>query len=331
MFSTVFVEQDIYQTQRVQSILAKIKYKNIKTLSRYDDVWGKVKKPYLQKRENLNLFIANKRGNLIKETPDAYGTGRGKHFYFIHSYNCIYECEYCYLQGYFNTPDIVFFVNHEDIVKQMGELIQKYPNEELWFHAGEFSDSLNLSHITQEYKIYYDFFKNNPNCFLELRSKSVNIKEVIELPPLDNIIISFSLASDSSAKEFDRKCPSIKHRLNAIEKLAYKNYKLGLHFDPIIYHEGFLEEYETIFEQLSHLPLETIQYISIGVVRFTKDVYHQVANNYPDSNIHKLDFTKSFDNKLRYNRPMRMWVLNRIKNSLLLKGFQDEKIYLCME
>ena len=103
LFKKIFVEQDIENSLLTKQILSKIPKgisSKIQTIERYEDVFGKVKKPYLEKRNNLNLFIAKKRGKLVKEAPDAYGIGEEKHFYFINSYNCIYECEYCYLQGF---------------------------------------------------------------------------------------------------------------------------------------------------------------------------------------------------------------------------------------
>ena len=44
----------------------------------------------VQKRNNLNLFLAKKRGTLVKEAPDAYGTKGQKHFYFISSIDSTY-------------------------------------------------------------------------------------------------------------------------------------------------------------------------------------------------------------------------------------------------
>ena len=99
MFNTVFVEKDQYQS--AQELLSKIKYRDLKVIDKIEDIWGRVKKPYLQKRTTLNLFIGRKKGQLLKEAPSAYGVGSEKHFYYIHAYNCIYECEYCYLHFYF--------------------------------------------------------------------------------------------------------------------------------------------------------------------------------------------------------------------------------------
>ena len=76
---------------------------------------------------------------------------------------------------------------------------------------------------------------------------------------------------------------------------------------------------------------EDIEYISFGVVRFTKEVYHQVKKNYPDSKIHHQEFIKSFDGKVRYMKPQRLWMLQTIKDLCLNKGLKEEQLYLCME
>ena len=67
------------------------------------------------------------------------------------------------------------------------------------------------------------------------------------------------------------------------------------------------------------------------MVRFTKNVYHQVLKNYPDSDFLADDFVKSFDNKIRYNKPTRMWVLGKVKNLLIEAGVDSSLIYECME
>ena len=329
MFNKVFIEKDIQDHILTKTIISKIKYKEQYLIDSYADIWGRARKPYLEKRDNLNLFIATKKGQKIKEAPPAYGHGDEKHYYFIHSYNCIYECEYCYLQGHFTSPDLVFFVNHDEIIREMADIVKNDPH--VWFHAGEFSDSLALSHITGELPLYFEFFKKYPNAKLELRTKSLNIKELEKLKALPNIIVSFTMSSHHAGKIFDYKCPSVKHRIIAIKKLVENGYQIGLHFDPIIYHEDFEEGYLEVINELGNiLPNNQLQYISLGVVRFTKDIYHDVKNNYPESKILKQDFTKSFDGKMRYNAPMRMWMMQKVKQ-MLINHYDIDKIYFCME
>jgi spore photoproduct lyase len=229
MFNKVFIEKAALSSPYTEKILSKLRIKDFTEIDKVQNFWGKVKKPYLQKRDNLNLFIGKKYGQLVKEAPDAYGISGEKHFYFIHAYNCIYECEYCYLQGHFNTPDIVLFVNHDEIIREMQKILDQNTGP-VWFHSGEFSDSLAMNSITDELDIYWDFFKKNPRAKLEIRTKSINTRNVEKLKPLDNVFISFSLSSEASAKNFDHKCPSTSARIKTIHKLAAQGFKLGLHF-----------------------------------------------------------------------------------------------------
>lgn len=329
MFKSVFIEKELLDHSSTKKILDKIKFKEIIEIDQYENYFGKYKKPYLQKRDELNLYIAHKKGKLVKETPDAYGLKGEKHYYYIHQYNCLYECDYCYLQGYFNSPDIVLFTNHNDIIKEM-QLIMDQSQEKVWFHAGEFSDSLALSHITDEFADYFNFLKANPQALIEFRTKSVNIKKLHE--PLDNLYITYSLSPEQKIKEHDLKTPSLKHRLNAIHTLYKKGFKIGIHLDPIIYHENFKEDYAKFLKELNQaIPINKIAYISIGVVRFTADVWHEVQKNYPQSNIHKQELIKTENNLIRYNKPMRLWILNTVKELILSYGLDNEKLYLCME
>lgn len=333
-FNQIYIEEHLKENLRVKEILSQAQsIHEIKYIPKVEDIWGRVKKPYLQKRETLNLFIGEKLGDLVKKAPDAYGTYGDPHYYFIHAYNCIYECTYCYLQGYFQTPDLVFFINHEKILEEMKSiLISEDQGQKVWFHAGEYSDSLALSHITRELPLYFKFFENHPDALMELRTKSANIRELRKLKPLENIIISLSLAPQKQVKENDLKTPPLTTRLKAMQELQQLGFPIALHFDPIIYTDDLINEYEKMIVLVSqYLKIEQIKYVSMGVVRFTKDVYYQVQKNYPESPIHQSELIKSFDGKIRYNKPMRMWMLNNIKNLCLTKGFREEQIYLCME
>jgi len=330
MFDQILVEKDLASHPQVEKILSRLKNVPVLWIDRYDDYWGKYKKPYLHKRSNLNLFLANKKGQLVKKTPDAYGVDRGEHYYFIHAYNCIYECQYCYLQGHFKTPDIVLFLNHDDIIKEM-ESITQIDKKEVWFHAGEYSDSLALSHLSGELPIYFDFFKKYSNAYLELRSKSANIREILKLTPLPNVIVSFSLSPEDIAKSIDLNTPDVRTRLKAMVQLKKAGFKIAIHFDPIIYRPMVLKDYENLIQELKENGLLEIEYISLGVVRFTESVYQDVEFNYPDSIIHAEKMITSFDQKVRYPRPLRTRLMREIKNQLTRAGLPDEKIYLCME
>lgn len=333
MFKTIFIENRVAENPETQRILAAFPKVETRHIANIRDIFEKVRKPYLQKRTDLNLFIGKKDGQLVKEAPDAYGLSGDPHYYFIHAYNCIYECEYCYLQGYFQSPDLVLFVNHDEIIAEMERVATQHsPGNTVWFHAGEFSDSLALAHITGEWPQYWDFLKKHSHAKMELRTKSVNIKPILALEPLKNVVITFSLSPKEVTKTYDRKTPSFAARIKAMKKLADAGFQLGVHFDPIIYEKDFEREYQTlIVDMLRAVPEAQIEYISLGVVRFAKDVFHEVMKNYPQSGLLAGEFIKSFDNKVRYNRPQRLYILKSVRRLCLDAGISPEKVYLCME
>ena len=334
MFHKILVEKRVQDHPRTLAILSKLKHSEVISIDRIGDWFGNVHKPYLTKRDKLNLFIGNKDGALLKPAPPAYGEASGPHYYFVHQYNCLYECQYCYLQGYFSSPDIVFFINHEDICQEIQRLCTTTHESEkrVWFHGGEFSDCLALTGITGEWPIYFDTFREIPNAYLELRTKSVNVRPLLELQPCERIITTFSLASSEQADSYDKGTPPVAARIRAAGKLAKAGHPIGIHLDPIMASPNLKDEYASMLDQLvTQVPVESINYISLGVVRFTADVFQCLRRHYPDSPLTYQEFGKSFDGKVRYERPLRRRILQQIESLCMERGIAKEKIYWCME
>lgn len=331
MFQKIFVENQIENNSIVQKILKNFPKTPTFSINKVESYFGNFKKPYLEKRRELNLFLGRKQGDLIKQAPDAYGKAGAPHFYYVHAYNCIYECQYCYLQGHFFSPDIVWFVNHEEIIQQMKKMASKYPNG-LWFHAGEYSDSLAMAHITGELDLYHQFCQEHPHAQLELRTKSVNIKPLLRLDPAPNFIVSVSLSSIESAKKFELKVPGVTARIDFLEKLVQIGHPIALHFDPMIYTPEWEAEYQEVLNRLfERIAPEKIEYISIGIVRFPGKIYQEVQRNYPDSTLHHYQMKRNSDGKIGLPRPLRLKMVKTLRKKLQAKGIALEQIYACME
>ncbi|MBL8032471.1 MAG: hypothetical protein JNJ69_02135 [Leptospiraceae bacterium] len=330
---TLYIESAAEKFAITAVIRQRLEAKNTEFILDYQDVFSRIKKPYLEKRKERNVILAVKRGAVVREAPAAYGYGNDAlHYYYIHAYNCIYECEYCYLQGYFSSPDLVLFVNHEEIMNEMSRVLHEHRGREVWFHAGEFSDSLALSHITGELPAYWNFFSLYPEANLELRTKSVNLSVLRQLTPLPNVVVSFSLSANSQAETYDREAPRTGKRIAAISELARAGFTIGIHFDPIIYSPDFIPQFtSTVKELAQHTAFDSIRYVSLGVVRFAKDVFREARTNYAESQMFARHFIQGRDHKMRYVRPLRMWLLETSREILKKHGCPEEKIYFCME
>lgn len=334
-FQKIFIEYGVDDSPVVERVKQKYSDTPIIYLDNIDEVFGVVKKPYLQKRTNLNCFIGSKRGTIVKKAPSAYGLfSDAPHYYFIHAYNCIYECQYCYLQGYFNTPDIVLYVNYEQIVEEMQKTVSSYKHStSIWFHAGEFSDSLALSSLTEEWSYYIGFLNKFSHVNLELRTKSILIDSLLKFKnPPQNFIVTYSLTTEHNRVLYEKGVPKISSRLKAIKTLVDNGFQIGVHFDPIIDYPNVLEEYKKLFNDLRLIiSNDQLKYISLGVVRYTKSVYRAVKKNYPLSPLHAHNYVAGFDQKMRYVSFHRNYLLQECHKYLKQLDFDEKYIYFCME
>ena len=322
------VKHDFY-TKKIKNYFKQLPLLYIDDIN---DYFGQYYKPHSHRETHLNIFVGSKQGEVIKQAPKDYAFGSMDHYYFIHAFNCIYDCQYCYLQGYFYSPDLVFFVNHDDIIEKMKQIASSNQRP-VCFHAGEYSDSLALTHITKELEKYWTFFQSHPNTFWELRTKSINIKEVLQLTPIANMLISFSLSPQRQIELFDKDTPSLKSRLNAIETLMQKGYYMAFHFDPIIEiePEKTIEEYRQLIEHMMKvIKKNQVSHISLGVVRFKSKVYSIMKKQYPHAIMfNQIHLTKN--NLYKYPKMRRNFLLMHIKAILVEQGISENKIYYSME
>jgi spore photoproduct lyase len=335
---TIFVEKHILSQTRTQEVLQKfthtykISSERIIPIDDYFQSFSKSRRPYLDKQTSLRLFLAHKKSPYLKATPHAYGQDSLPRYYYIHAYNCVFECHYCFLQGHFKSPDLVCFLNHEDIFSEMDQLLEKHYPQKVWFHGGEFSDSLALSHLTNELPLYFQFFSSRPLASLELRTKSSQIQSLLQCKPLPNVVTSFSLSPRWQTQTYDEKASSLKARLKAMNTLQSKNFPLAIHLDPLVWHPQFEEHIQRFLEEcLQSISLSSLEYISIGSLRFPKDVYQKVKTNYPQSSLFHHEFIFGKEEKYRYSRPLRLHMANYVRQQLLQYQVPHERIYLCME
>jgi spore photoproduct lyase len=132
--------------------------------------------------------------------------------------NCPLDCSYCILQAYFNQPSLRIFVNLEDKLEHMGQLMDSHPEKTFRIGTGEFTDSLALDPILGWSDILLPFVSKRKNAVLELKTKTDQIKGLLSSSYRDRTIVSWSLNSPYIASREDRKAPEIKKRLKAARR-----------------------------------------------------------------------------------------------------------------
>jgi len=277
------------------------------------------------------LILARNRGSFMKECPGAGAEICCNYFVINYALNCHLECTYCVLQSFLNNPALTIYTNIEDLLREVKEKVSGAPERTFRVGTGETADSLALDDITLYSRKLVPLFRALPNAVLELKTKSAQVAELETLDHGGHTIISWSLNPRRIIQSEELKTAALEERLEAARRCRQWGYRIGFHFDPLIYYEGWEEEYEEVVRELfRHVDPEGVCWISLGCLRFTHDLKEIVRRRFPKSRIPYGEFVPGNHGKLRYFRPIRdeMYAGMRAMIHALAPGVL---VYLCME
>jgi spore photoproduct lyase len=245
--------------------------------------------------------------------------------------NCPMDCSYCILQAYFNQPSLRVFVNVEEQLEIIGESIRNSGKRVLRIGTGEFTDSLALDPVVKWTQVLPSFAAKHESVVLEFKTKTVSIEGLLASSHRDRIVVSWSLNSPVIAATEEHGAPSIRKRLEAARACQREGYTLGFHFDPLIEHRSWKEEYARTVDLLDHfLDPSKVIWISLGCLRFMPSLKGVIRRRFPESRILDGEFVPGMDGKMRYIKPVRIEMYRFMKQMLAQWGVESG-VYLCME
>jgi spore photoproduct lyase len=328
MIETIYIEEAILQHPRVLDIMARFPQARKITCGRYGEVFNPKAQNFRLQKQQPALILAEKYKNFALPAPAGYGIGAAKNYYFSHMLNCLYDCRYCFLQGMYQSANYVLFVNYEDFQQDIRQLCLESPDESLHFFSGYDCDSLALEPVTRFAEQFLPFFATLPNAWLELRTKSTQVRSLLNREPLPRCIVAFSLSPDQIAEKVEAKAPSVERRLDALCKLQEQGWQIGLRFDPLIYQSGYQQQYRELFEQVfSRIDLNRLHSVSLGVFRLPESFFKKVHKLYPDEKLFASPLL-SQQGMMSYQRELEQDMMQYC-SELLLSYIPDTKFFPC--
>ncbi len=278
------------------------------------------------------LLLTLQKGDFVKSCPCTPGYIGCNYFIINLDLNCPMDCSYCILQHYLSNPFITVHVNRQDLWTQLDEFMGEHGNKRLRLGTGELGDSLALDHLTGNSMELISYFRSKAHVLFELKTKTVNIENLFSVEPAENIIISWSLNSEKIAKTEEMGAPPVHPRIKAAQMLAQRGFRVGFHFDPIIIHPGWEEEYAEIINALfSSIDPNQIAWISLGSLRFPLHLKPIIQKRFPESRIIYEEMIRGQDGKYRYFKPLRIELYKNIVNLIRRDGGEKVPLYFCME
>ena len=282
MIETIYIEENILQHPRVLEILARFPKANKITCGRYGEVFNPKAQNFRLQKQKPALILAEKYKHFTMLAPAGYGVGAEHNYYFSHMLNCLYDCRYCFLQGMYQSANYVLFVNYEDFQADIKERCAEFPDKPVHFFSGYDCDSLALEPVTGFAEQFLPVFEQIPNAWLELRTKSTQVRSLLNREPFTRCIVAFSLNPDESATKVEDKAPSLERRLEALCKVQAQGWQIGLRFDPLIYQTGYQAQYQRLFEQVfSKINPQQLHSVSLGTFRLPESYFKKIHKLYP--------------------------------------------------
>ncbi|MCZ6790974.1 MAG: hypothetical protein O7C70_04175 [Candidatus Dadabacteria bacterium] len=322
----IYVEEGVSNHPFTKKILSKIDRTPIIYVEDYKKIGED--KPFTQRadEDKNSLALANKKGELVKSI------GRMDHgqFYLFHEIDCKYDCEYCYLQYYFQTKVPVVFVNRDEVLEKIEEILMSFDNP--YFHVGEVCDALAFDDLTEFSLDIAELFSRHENGTIEFRTKSTNVENLISIKnPPRNIIPSWTFSPQKIAETIEHKTPSFNERLSAAKRCQEAGYTVGVRLDPIIRIPGWEDQYRLIVEELlTTLDTQKIDYIALGTPKHNKVLFEVIKKRFPESPTILGEIFPSTDGKYKYLKFQRVQIYKTMI-SWIREFSQDIKVDLSIE
>ena len=241
------------------------------------------------------------------------------------AYGCPFDCSWCYLKGTFRfRPN-----GKEPVIKDYGKIglhtktfLEEVKTPEI-LNTGEIADSLMHENSDKPFSQFiiplFEIQKLHKVLFL---TKSPNVKNLLEIEPHRQVIISFSLNAIPVAKKWE-KAPPILKRIEAAEKISQAGYEVRVRIDPMVPIDGWKESYlqlvDLIFENLSP------ERITLGSLRGLQSTINGCSDK---SWVKYLTESSNWGKKIDFETRFTMYseVIDYLKSK-----FNYEKVTLCKE
>ena len=303
MVDTLYIERNVEKHVLTNRVKAHFHKADLVSIEKYGEVFNVRAQNFRQQKKNPALIIAEKHGQRIIPTPAEYETGGDQNFYFSHMLNCVYDCRYCFLQGMYRSANYLLFVNYDEFAEDLRQHVENGSASNPWYFSGYDCDSLALEPITgfAEYFLAVFAEKKMEKATLELRTKSTQIRSLLNRTTLQNVVIAFSLNPDDVITSVESGTPKLMKRLHAIEQLQNAGWRVGLRFDPVVWHQAFEKTYSQFFSDVfSMVDAEKVDSITLGGVRLPKD-FHKIMNKlYPEHWLFKAGMALNQENMMTY-------------------------------
>lgn len=268
---------------QVSHILSHFPGARIIPIEHYKDILNRSRQNSCLQKQSPALILARKSQNLIYPgAPVCQSFGNQHFFYTSCMMNCIFDCEYCYLQGMYPSANIVVFLNLQEVFDQVDSLLAAHSS--VYLCVSFDTDLMALEHVLGFCRRWCVFAASRPGLTIEIRTKSAAFHTLSQLEPSDRVILAWTLSPQRIAEQYEHHTAPLAARLSNAREAIDKGWRVRLCFDPLLlepdWESQYLELVETAF---ASIPAASVMDASLGSFRVSCDYLKRMRRQRPDS------------------------------------------------
>lgn len=269
IFSHLYVEKKVLNHPQTLKIMAKFSRSNIIIIDHYKEIFNRPRQSFAAQSNAKKLILAHKEGKFLhKGSQYSDGFGHDQFFYASSVMGCLYDCDYCYLQGLYPSANSVLFVNLEDAFVEL----TPYLTSDTLVATSYDTDSLAIEALTEQTVRWLEFAQKNSHLHLEIRTKSANIKPFLTTSPNPKVTLAWTLSPQNIIDRYEHATPSLDKRLKAVKEVISAGWSVRLCIDPVIYTDTFETDYTHLIETIfSTIDPSLIHQLTLGSFRMSQN------------------------------------------------------------
>lgn len=285
-FSHIYLESELLNSpweNETSNLLARFPKAELVEVSHYSEVTQRRAVSWNQQKRSPKLVLALKKSELIYPCSDvAPNFGHPNFYYSVPMQNCLYDCEYCYLQGMYTSPHLVYFVNQSELIEKARRTADELGS--LYLCIAYDNDLLAVENLLGTATRWVEGLRDCESIKVEIRTKSANFRPLSKLEPAPNFILAWTLSPSSVIERYEAKTPSLKARLASLKQAISAGWKVRLCLDPLLPVKDWHAHYSELIESLDREALwADFQDASYGAFRLPKQFLRQARKARPDS------------------------------------------------
>lgn len=321
-FSHIYIEEKAADCVETKAVLSKFPHARRIVVRHYKDVFCRSHQEFSLQKKSPNLILAKRDTRCLYEGAKPCQDFGFSHFYYISSVmNCVYDCEYCYLQGMYPSANLVVYVNLQEEFRQVEEKLKQHP---LYLCISFDTDLLAMEPVLGYVRQWITFAREHEGLTIEVRTKSANYQQIADIPPLERVILAWSLSPQEIVQRYEHKTASLPARLDNAAQAVQDGWKIRLCFDPVIIQKGWETSYRKLVQQtFQKIPAQGVLDVGIGTFRVAKDALKRMRKGRMESAL--LHYPYTLDGGVyQYDRQVRQKVLGNMRT--WLQEYLPEKI-----